>query len=602
MDSIDFSLVEIKNGFWKEKLDMVRNTTVFSVYNRFKDTHRFSALECKWKEGDDNVPHVFWDSDVAKWIEGASYLLQFEDIPELEEKIENAIDNFIKNSDENGYFNSHFLVVDKEKRFKDRNMHELYCLGHWIEAAVAYKNATGKGRFLKAVCKYTDYVERVFKIENSADFVTPGHPELELALFKLYKATGEKRYLELGKYFIQEHGKKAQNLAEAFIYPYNQDDMLLKDRTTIDGHSVRALYLYSGVADIAKETNDTELIEACKRIYENAVSKRMYITGGVGSTYIGEAFTVDYDLPNRTAYAETCAAIALALFSQRMLKIEENAKYADTVERVIYNGFLSGVSMDGKSFFYENPLEIDPGFNDINKATKEKTRFPITQRLEVFNCSCCPPNVVRFIPSVSGFVFGENEDTIFVNQYIDCTASYGNSKITLNTEYPKNGSVKLNYSGNKKYVAFRIPQWCREYSIDCEYELKNGYAYVSVDGKTEINIDFLMPVTLISANRRVHDNAGRIAVMRGPVVYCIEGVDNGKDLKTVSIKPDVDFTLIQGEFILPNIKTVGYRPTASDDLYSFYNENYEEFELTLIPYYAFANRGTTEMNVWILKG
>lgn len=605
MKSIDFSKVKIDNGFWKVKQDMVKNTTVHSVYNRFKETHRFDALECRWQEGEDNMPHIFWDSDVAKWIEGAAYLIQYERNDELEAIIETAIDNIIKNSDENGYFNSHFLVANKDKRFTNRDLHELYCAGHLIEAAIAYYNATGKDRFLIAMCKFADYIEKVFKIEKSAEYTTPGHPELELALVKLYEATNEERYLDLSRYFIYEHGKDEREKEtfkdKNFNERYNQDEVLLKDRQTVDGHSVRALYLLSGVADIAHIDNNNELISACKRCFENIVNKRMYITGGVGSTYIGEAFTIDYDLPNRTAYAETCAAISLAMFAGRMLKIEENAKYADVVERVIYNGFLSGVSMDGKSFFYENPLEIDPDFNDVHASTTEKTRYPITQRLEVFGCSCCPPNVVRFISSMSGYIFAENEDTLFVNQYMSCKGEFGNSTVTVTTNYPAQGSIKLSYKGDKKYIALRIPDWCRSYKANCEYELKNGYMFIKADNnEIELNLD--MPVTVVTANRRVHDNAGRVAVMRGPVVYCIEGVDNGKDLKSVAIDTKTEFEITDGEFILPNIKAKGFRPIETQQLYSVLNDDMESIPLTLIPYYAFANRGTSEMLVWILKG
>lgn len=603
MRYIPFSDIQIHAGFWKTKQDMVRNITVQAVYDRFAETHRFDALRCKWKEEGQYESHVFWDSDVAKWIEGAAYILMQQDAPELEKICDDAIDLIIKNSDAHGYFNSYFLCTRQNERFTDRNLHELYCAGHLIEAAVAYKNATCKDAFLNAMCRYADYIEQVFKNEGSASFVTPGHPELELALIKLYHATGEKRYLELSKFFIDQHGNNTidRNIAEFADTNYNQDFKPLRSISTAEGHCVRALYLLCGMIDVATEYNDTALIAACKRCFNNIVNKRMYITGSVGSTHIGEAFTVDYHLPNRTAYSETCAAIALALFASRMQNVEVDSRYADTVERALYNGILSGVSMDGKSFFYENPLELDPKFNDINTSTTNKERYPITQRVEVFGCSCCPPNIVRFIPSVANMIYGCNEDILFVHQYMDSETSSNGIQITQKTQYPINGNIAITCDSDKAQIALRIPGWCKSFHLNHPYELKNGYAYVSLRGKTEILLELAMPVVAISANRQVHDCAGRVAIMRGPVVYCIEGVDNGDDLKSVSIDPNGVFKVAETEFLVPNINTTGYIPTESEALYSPAKDSYQQIPLKLIPYFAFANRGTTEMHVWILK-
>ena len=604
MKAIPFSSVSITGGFWKTKQDLVRDTTVHAVYDRFKETHRFEALKCQWKPGDPDMPHIFWDSDVAKWIEGVGYLLNYQRDEHLEALVDEAVDDIVRNSDENGYFNSHFLVTDQEKRFKIRDWHELYCAGHLIEGAIAYRDATGKDKFLKAMCRYADYIERVFKIEGSAAYSTPGHPELELALVKLYRATGEKRYLELSKHFIDRHGQPDSDRAlgpDWAASDYNQDSIPLRERTVADGHSVRAQYLFSGMADIGIEYGDEALLEACRKIFSNIVNRRMYITGGTGSSHHGEAFTVDYHLPNRTAYAETCAAISLAMFASRMQNLEPKAIYADTVERAIYNGILSGMSMDGKSFFYENPLEIDPKFNDVHHSVNQHERFPITERLEVFNCSCCPPNVVRFIPSVSGMMYGENEDTVFVHQYAASEARFGATSIIQTTDYPADGTITLRCATDKKHLALRIPGWCRTFQLNRPYTLTDGYAYIDLDGETEVRLDLHMPVTAVMANRQVHDCAGRVALTRGPLVYCIEGVDNGEDLKSVAIDPKGVFELSDREFLLPSIVTTGYRPAASEALYAVAEDTYETFPLKLIPYYAFANRGTTEMHVWLLK-
>ncbi len=601
MENIKHTDVRITGGYWRERQDINSNVTLKAVYDRFSDTHRFSALKCDWKPGDPNLPHIFWDSDVAKWIEGAAYILNEKDDEFAASVIEDAIDNIIKNSDENGYFNSHYLVSDQDKRFTDRNCHELYCAGHWFEAASAYYQVTGKDRFLKAMCKYADYIERVFKIEKSAPFTTPGHPELELALIRLYRATGEKRYAELAKHFIDVHGMNGKEGMPDFTKDsFNQDEMLIKDRSTAEGHCVRSLYLLCGAADVAFEFGDEELKKACERCFDNITNKRMYITGGVGSTNMGEAFTIDYHLPNRTAYAETCAAIALSMFAKRMLRFSADSRYSDIVEKALYNGVMSGVSQDGKSFFYENPLEIDVDFNNVNASTNFYDHFPITQRVEVFDCSCCPPNVLRTVASVGDHIYGFDDDAVYVHQYAGSEAKIDGVHITQKTDYPASGSVVINCEADKKYIAFRIPGWCRKFTVDHQYTVKNGYAYIELDKSIEVKIEFDMSVRIVSANRRVHADAGRVAVMRGPVVYCAEGIDNGSDIKCVAIDKNSEFELMKGDFSLPSLKTTAYRPKESDLLYYDACDDYEEIPLTLIPYSAFANRGTTEMQVWLL--
>lgn len=603
MQNIEFSDIEITGGYWKTRQDINSEVTLKSVYERFRETHRFDALKCEWKDGNPDMPHIFWDSDVAKWLEGAAYILNSKDDESIAEIIENAIDCIIENADENGYFNSHYLVIEQGERFRHRDCHELYCAGHLFEAAVAYYEITGKDRFLKAMCKFADYIEKVFKIEKSAAFTTPGHPEIELALMRLYKATGEKRYADLAKYFIDEHGNhpKEGDYIDWCNNRFNQDEMPIKDRSTAEGHAVRAMYLMCGAADVAAEYGDDELKNACERVFQNVISKRMYITGGIGSTNIGEAFTVDYDLPNRTAYAETCASISLAMFANRMLQFGADSKYADIVEKTIYNGIMSGVSLDGKSFFYENPLEIDPDFNNVNTSTKTKERFPITQRLEVFGCSCCPPNILRFVASIAGFLYSFDDDTVYVHQYMDSKTDTHGIKIEQKTEYPKNGKITVKCDTDKKFIAFRIPGWCKAFKINRDYIMKNGYAYVQLAGNDELEIEFDMPVKIIAANRRVHSDAGRVAVMRGPVVYCAEGIDNGADLKSVLLDIRGEFEIKESKFLLPVLKTKAYRPKETDSLYYEAGDDYEEIPLTLIPYYAFANRGKTQMQVWLLR-
>lgn len=603
MKKIGFEKTKITDGFWKERQNTVKNTNVYAVYDRFVQTHRFDALECKACEPQ-NAPHVFWDSDVAKWIEGAAYIISETPNEKLENIIDDAVEKIAENADENGYFNSHYLVAEQDKRFTERSQHELYCAGHLIEAAVAYYETTGKDKFLKLMCRYADYIEKVFKTEKSALFATPGHPELELALVKLYGATGEKRYLELSKFFIDEHGcndRDGETLYRGVNNLYNQDEMPLRERTSAEGHAVRALYLFCAAADIAVHCDDGELLNMCKRVFDDMTEKKMYITGGLGSTHIGESFSVQYYLPNRTAYAETCAAIAMALFCERMQQAEVNSKYADIAEKVIYNGVLSGMSLDGKSFFYENPLEIAPRFNNVNPSTHDKERFPITERVEVFDCSCCPPNIVRFIPSIADLMYTYDSETLFVHQYINSKTVDGEIEIEQYTDYPSDGKIVVKCSAPQKYIALRIPSWCKSFKLNKAYELKNGYAYVTVEGSAEIKLNLDMPAVFVKSNRNVSENAGRVAVMRGPVVYCAESVDNGSNLKCVCVDTSKNITLCEKEFLVPSLEAEAYREKESDKLYTEIGDDYEKISLKMIPYFTFANRGECEMLVWFLR-
>ena len=602
MKNISYKNTVITDGFWKIKQDMIKDVTLESVYNRFKETHRFDALDCSWKEGDPDCPHVFWDSDIAKWLEGLAYILAHSENEKLEKIADESIEKIEKNRDENGYYNSHFLVTGE--KFTIRNEHELYCAGHLMEAAVAYYEATGKKLLLDIMCKYADYIEKAFVKEKTAKFVTPGHPEIELALVKMYEVTGEKRYLDLSKFFVDNHG---DNDVDGLVYngcriTYNQDECAVRDRETAEGHCVRALYLFCAMADIAFYYDDKELFAAAERCFENIVNKRMYITGATGSTCHGESFTIDYDLPNRDAYAETCASIALCMFANRMIKLNPDGKYADAVERALYNGVLSGVSMDGKSFFYENPLTIDPDFNNVNTCTDGGKRFPITQRKEVFDCSCCPPNVIRLIADIGDYMYSYNDDTVFVHQYINSETSQDGINIKQETKYPANGDVIITVNAKtQKQLAFRVPYWCTSFTVNKAYKIEKGYAYVDISGDEKIIISFDMTPKFIKANKRVHDDAGRVALMRGPVVYCLEGKDNGKDLECVRVDINSSFKLSDCEFILPALETVGYQEKESDMLYFEATDEYDKIPLKFIPYYAYANRGETELLVWILK-
>lgn len=602
MKRVDFSNIKITGGFWREKQDLVRDVTVKAVYDRFFETGRFDAFKC---DPDAKIePHIFWDSDVAKWIEGVAYLTKEKREPELERIVDQVVEEIEKNRDTCGYFNSFYLTREQENRFTHRDCHELYCAGHLIEAAVAYYEATGKDKFLKLMCDYADYVERVFKIEGTAKFETPGHEEIELALVRLYECTGEQRYLELSRHFIDRKGCEEGDPMRAWMeFAYSQSHKPVREQDTAEGHAVRAVYLYCAMADLALKYNDNSLVVACKKIFENISKKRMYITGGIGSSAEGEAFTVDYDLPNLTAYTESCAALGLALFAHRMLLLESNSKFAHVVERAIYNGFMSSTSLDGRAFFYTNPLEILPHMLTCNTSVKNKNplNLPKPQRQEVFNCSCCPPNIVRFIPSIANFMYTHDDKTIYVHQFMESNAKLkiGEQEIEIEqrTNYPYDGRVEITVKGGDVRLAVRVPEWC-----DCYDAPSNGYMYYSVNGENnKICMDFQMQPRFVYANTEVLDDAGKCALVCGPLVYCMEGCDNEHHLRNIVLDTDSEFYCgFNSELGVPTITVDAYARKSSEALYSFNKGRIEKTRATFIPYFAFANRGVQEMQVWSL--
>ena len=599
--TVDFKNTKITDGFWRVKQDMVRNVSVRSVYNRFDETGRIEAFKCKWKPGDDKRPHHFWDSDVAKWIEGAAYIIADQADPELESMCDAIIDDIIANQGADGYFNIYYTVVEPGKRFTNRDMHELYCAGHLMEAGVAYYEATGKRALLDAMCKYADYIEKRFMIDRDTVFTTPGHQEIELALLRLYECTGENRYLKLSEFFINERGEKFEYFLDWAPSSYNQSHLPVRKQTEAVGHAVRAVYLYTGMAYLSQFIDDPELLKACNTLFDNIVNRKMYITGGIGSSSCGEAFTVDYDLPNILAYSESCAAIGLVYFANKMLTHYADSKYSDIIERIIYNGFLSSVSLDGKSFFYENPLEVMPYLATKDQAERGRIKYPRHTRLEVFNCSCCPPNIVRFIPSIANILYGDDGQTLFVHQFMNSETvinrDSGRLVIEQKTAYPENGVVKITLKEGASRVAVRIPGWYKGYAG----ETVNGYAYFDLSAGESLEFNFEMTPRFIQANEKVLFCAGKCAIMRGPVVYCSESCDNGAGIRNLVLDTSASFEIEASEkYGVPCIVTDGWRRLVSSDapLYTDEIEQPKPIKIKLIPYFAFANRGPAEMIVW----
>ena len=609
MEHIPFYNIRL-GGFWQQRQKLNKEVTVPNVYKRFKETGRFDAFRCDWKEGEDFKPHIFWDSDVAKWLESVGYLCYEYRDPELEKRVDETVDLIEKNQGEDGYFNIYYTVCEPDNRFTNRMNHELYCAGHLIEGAVAYYEATGKRKFLDCMEKYALYIKKVFVDEDSAKFSSPGHEELELALVKLWKCTGKDVYLELARHFVNVRGTSEKDFASPYYISqaYAQSHIPVREMREAVGHSVRACYLYSAMADLAAIDGDEGLKAACEALFDDIAYKKMYITGGIGSARVGEAFSESYDLPNSIAYTETCAAIALALFARRMSLYNHDSKYADIAERALYNGIISGYSLDGKSFFYENPLEINLREREMTKKYRdEHPRFPITQRVEVFGCSCCPPNITRFIASIGDFLYSTDDGTLFIHQYAQSEAQFGKTKITQITDYPHNGKVTIKIeSADCRRAAVRIPSWCT--NADIKFNGKKaaaaadrGYVYFELcGGENTVEIDFNMQPVLIEANPLIENNFGRAALQYGPIVYCLEGVDNKEPLRSLAVSKELNAKITYDEYFKANvIEADGIKYERFDGLYRPFEAKGEKIRLKFIPYFAFANRGESDMLVWV---
>lgn len=587
MKHFTYKQTALTGGYWYDKEKLNRDVTIHAVYNRFHETGRIDAFRF-----DTEKVHVFWDSDVAKWMEGAAYILAKHPAPDLESKVESLIDLIEKNQGADGYFNIYYTVREPNGRWTNRGYHELYCAGHLMEAAVAYADATGKERFLHCMEKYADYIHKVFVEEDSASFSTPGHEEIELALVRMYRYTGKKKYLDLSAHFINRRG-----VAEKDGHSdYDQSHLPVREQTEARGHSVRAVYLYSAMADLALELQDDSLKKACEMLYEDITKRKMYVTGGIGSCHLGETFSKPYDLPNEEAYTETCAGIGLMFFCQRMLALKNDASYADTVERVFYNGLLSGLSLDGRSFFYENPLEIT--LLDHFTNAYGSRRFPITQRKESFSCSCCPPNINRLFPCLSEYVYGADGDTLYINQFVSSKLDADGITAEIETNYPLEGEIRIRANGVKR-IAVRIPSWCDSYELTGAHTLENGYAIVENTGDIVLRLD-MTPFAVRSNTKTVKD-VGKLCVQAGPVVYCAESVDNGENLHAFALPADIHAEMKLDETIglhALSVDAFRYCDTGDGLYFRAKKQAIAPVKLKMIPYSAFANRGESDMLVW----
>ncbi len=564
---------------------------------------------------------VFQDSDFSKWIEAVGYSLTQCPDPELERIADEAIDIVCAAQQEDGYLDTYYIINGKDKIFSNlRDHHELYCFGHLAEGAVSYWQATGKDKLLKAAEQFADYIADYFGPKEGQCKGYPGHEIAEMALVRLYEATGNRKYLELSRFFIDERGKRPyyfdrehsiQGKEDELRYAYQQAHLPVRQQNEAVGHAVRAVYLYSGMADIARLTGDETLYKACVNLWNSITGEKMYITGGIGATHLGEAFSFPYDLPNDTAYAETCASIGLVFFARRMLEIDPDARYADVMERALYNGILSGMSLDGKSFFYVNPLESVP-----EACHKDERKFHVKPvRQKWFGCACCPPNLARLVSSVGSYAFTENEDTLFVHLYVGSilTKRVGEEavdvQITSSLPWSGEAEIRVRAKGSSFRLALRIPDWCEGYRIsglqDADMKEEKGYLYVEKEWEEEecLKLVFPMKVRLIKADPRVRENVGKAAVTKGPIVYCLEEADNGKNLHLLSVSsksaPETEDMSVE-DTVVKAVLMDGFRTEPdTKELYSTYTPpKKEQVRLKYVPYYVWANRGENEMQVW----
>ncbi|MDO4458698.1 MAG: glycoside hydrolase family 127 protein [Clostridia bacterium] len=563
---------------------------------------------------------VFQDSDLGKWIEAASYSLMLEPDPELEADMDALIEIIGKAQMEDGYLDTYFIIGRQDKRWTNlQEAHELYCTGHMLEAAVAHYEATGKTSLLDIMEKNVEHIINTFGKDKKRGF--PGHPEIELALVRLYKLTGKEKYLELVKYFVDERGTEPNFFeaeskergwtvwrSNALDQKYTQNHAPVREQKDAVGHAVRAVYLYTGMAGVAMETGDKTLIDACHTLWKSITRKRMFVTGGIGSVDNGEAFSADYDLNNDTAYSESCAAIGLIFFAKKMLEMEKKSEYADVMERALYNTVLGGMSLDGKNFFYVNPLEVNPEY--AGKVMNYLHVEPV--RPSWFGCACCPPNIARMLTSLNRYVFDETEDTLYNHLFIGGELDLADgASLEVKTGYPYDGNIVYTFNGDyNRNLAVRIPDWSKSFRIELngveiKPEIVDGYAVIKAPFAAGDEVKLILDMTprKIYPNVLIRDDEGAVAVQRGPFVYCLEGVDNDGELRNIRIPKNAEIKVLDFEpetleGIVP-LEVDGVRLTSSESLYSYDSRPTETaVKLRMIPYYAWANRGVNQMQVW----
>jgi DUF1680 family protein len=633
----------VNGGFWKKYADLVRKKLLPNQWEALNDrlpgapeshsieNFRIAAgLSTGARRG-----MVFQDSDLYKWLEAAGYVLADTTVenPEIAAWAEEAIDLIARAQSPDGYIDTYFTLKAPDQRWKNlREAHEMYCAGHLMEAAVSMHRGTGNRKILESACRLADHIDSLFGTAPGKLRGYPGHEEIELALVKLYRHTGKKRYLDLASYFIDERGRSPnyftlESSASGYVSiwgprvnpPYHQAHAPVREQADAVGHAVRAMYLCAGMAEVAAETGDLSLIEACERLWLSVTSKRMYVTGAVGSCARDESIGPDHYLPNDSAYAETCAAIGLFMFSHRMARLRGEARYADVMERTLFNAILPGLSLDGTGYFYVNPLEVSPEECDVSGASAH-VKY---RRQPWFECACCPPNIARLLASLGHYAYRLDGDALFLDLFhdgdVECHIAGRTVSLRQRTGYPWEERVVVEYAGEDGAefdLALRLPAWCAEPSIGLNgspahppASMHHGYAHLRRAWKKGDIVELIlpMPVRRVHADPRVKADYGKTAVQRGPIIYCLEAEDNGPNLHSAALPPDSALRPMFRPELLGGVVAVTasgrmWAGTADGGpLYSDSPEGIQEMEkqLTFIPYYAWANRGPGEMTVWV---
>ena len=571
---------------------------------------------------------VFQDTDLYKWLESVAYTIAGGKGGQFEPLADEVIELVGRAQEPDGYLNTYFTVNAPERKWKNLiEGHELYTAGHMIEAAVAYYYATGKTAFLEIAKKNADLIGKVFGRGESQRRGYPGHQEIELALVKLYRVTGEQKYLDTAKYFIEERGTQPNYLAEELrerggfeFFPdlqdydlaYSQADIPPVEQTKAQGHSVRDMYMCAAMADLAGECEDERLLKACKAIWENMTQRQMYITGGIGTSGFRERFTTDYDLPNATNYSETCASIGLMMFGQRLSAVTGDAGYYDSVERALYNTVLAGINIEGDRYFYVNPLEVVPEF--CTQHTYMNHVKPIRQKW--FSIACCPPNVARTLASLGQYVYAQEDDSILIHQFISSEVQTetkdGKTALKMDSTLMQDGKVSIQAETEKGCsLKIRIPAYAENWKLlsgekEEKPEIQNGYITVALPAGTHaITLNLDIHPRWVAANDQVRADAGKAALVKGPIVYCLEEVENGKLLSQVCVKPNEEVKEeASPEGLVGNLPALTYPGTRiknaglGDQLYGALKIEKEATQLTAIPYCLWNNRGEGEMLVW----
>lgn len=596
LTAVPFQNVKIADAFWGPRIEKNRTATIEANLHQCEITGRIKNFAIAGKrETGKHRGFLFNDSDVYKVLEGIAYALSSKRDRELEKRADAIIDLIAAAQQPDGYLNTYYTLVKPKDRWQNiEGGHELYCAGHLIEAAIAYHHATGKDKLLQIARKFADHIDTVFGPDKRID--TCGHEEIELALVKLYHATGEKRYLDLAKFFLDVRGtrEKRRSFGE-----YAQDHRPIREQREVAGHAVRAMYLYCGMADVAAITQDQTLVKPLESIWQDVVDRKMYITGGIGPSAHNEGFTVPYDLPNDTAYAETCAAIGMALWNHRMFLMNGDGKYADVLERVVYNGLLSGVSLSGDRFFYDNPL------GSVGKK----------RRAGWFDCACCPANIVRYIPGMGERAYAHRDNSIWTVLYMGSSAIIplkgGKVKLTQETEYPWEGDVKITVQPEKSFkfeLKLRIPGWCKgkpELAVNGKtVSPKAEHGYVTIDRTWEkddvVRLSLPMPVERVYAHPKVKANVGRVALQRGPVVFCLEGTDNDGQVRNLTLPKDAKVTAAFAKGLLGGVVVLkGDALAVSCDEQGKLVTQPRKF--LAVPYSVWNNRKVGQMVVWIAE-